>query len=232
MCSICEILFFTIRVVYLSYRIILFPYNVRRQLSAMTPIGERRLGIIASTSSAVDGSLLSLRGRIARRTGIVVTFGRTTRRFTGGKRFPCYRNIIQINKTTETRTRVILAGTHTDAATGAAPGPPARDVVSRLIYVSFISRSPSVLVYSYLSHANILTPVSGSAPVFLLPESYYFIVYARYYCFLGKRPRDECGARGTTSRRLRASSRTGPARVNNNKTKRGLVHANTRARRR
>jgi len=90
----------------------------------------------------------------------------------GGKRFPCYRNIIQINITTETCTRVILAGTHTDAATGAAPGPLALDVVSRLIYVSFISRSPSVLVSLSLSLS--LTPVSGSAPVFL-PEFYIIL---------------------------------------------------------
>jgi len=70
-------------------------------------------------------------GRITRLTGIhCLTFGWMTRRFTGGKRFPCYRNIIQINITTETCTRVILAGTHTDAATGAAPGHLARDVVS------------------------------------------------------------------------------------------------------
>lgn len=62
-----------------------------------------------------------------------LTFGWRTRRLIGGKRFPCYWNIIQINiTTTETCTRVILAGTHTDAATGAAPGSLVLDVVSRL----------------------------------------------------------------------------------------------------
>jgi len=60
---------------------------------------------------------------------------------------------------------------------------------------------------------------------------FFFLVYTHYYyyCILGKRPREERGSRGTTSRRLRASSRTGPARVNNNKTKRGLVCTPTHA---
>jgi len=135
------------------------------------------------------------------------TFGWTTRRLTGGKRFPCYRNIIQINITTETCTRVILAGTHTDAATGAAPGPLAgsrcrQPINIRVVYLSIsvcLSPSPSLSLslslshYLCLSHTKILTPVSGSAPVFLPEFLYYFIVYAHYYyyCFLGKRPRDE-----------------------------------------
>lgn len=136
-------------------------------------------------------------------------------------------------------------GTHTGAATGAAPGllMGARDVVSRWLYVQcvvvYLSRSPPRLS---LSLSLPLSPPSpGSALWRLVARVFYqslfffliffFLVYTHYYyyCILGKRPREERGSRGTTSRRLRASSRTGPARVNNNKTKRGLVCTPTHA---
>ena len=46
LCSVCEILFFTIRVVlYSSHNIILFSYNVRRQQLSATTSGNRRLYI-------------------------------------------------------------------------------------------------------------------------------------------------------------------------------------------
>lgn len=190
----------------------------------------RHRGIVASIL-AVDGGLCDVEESHDDEHGYYSSYNIW---MDGGKRFPCYRNIIQINITTETCTRVILAGTHTDAATGAAPGPLALDVVSRLIYVCRLSLdlrlSWCVSLSLSLSHTGLWFSAHVSPRVL-----YYFIAYTHYYyyCFLGKRPRDECGARGTTSRRLlRASSRTGPARVNNNKTKRGLVHGNTRARQR
>jgi len=151
----------------------------------------------------------------------------------GGKRFPCYRNIIQINITTETCTRVILAGTQHRRGYWRCTRSSGARCRRPIIYVCvvYLSRSPSVRVGLSLSLSLCLSlsasrrfsgPTETCRPCFY-PSFFNFLLFYSIYTlllllllyFLGKRPVEKSVWRAghDVPSSSCASQYTGPARA-------------------